>query len=129
MSKCKLFSFILLIIGLTDYSYGQFIVKGKITDAKTGEGLPFVNVFFPGSSIGTTTDFEGYYTLKAQNAQDSIKATYIGYVSRIKVLEKTPAQTIDFQLTESLVQLDEVVIHPGENPAFPIMRKVIENKR
>lgn len=128
MSKCKLLIFFFLIIGLSDYSYGQFVVKGKITDAKTGEGLPFVNVFFPGSSIGTTTDFEGYYTLKAQNAQDSIRATYIGFVSRTKALEKIPAQSIDFQLSESLMQLDEVVIHPGENPAFPIMRKVIENK-
>lgn len=104
------------------------MIRGKVTDAKTGEGLPFVNVFLPGSNTGTTTDFEGFYRIESRVFYDSIKVTYIGYDSKVKALEKVGSQTIDFQLAESLVQLDEVVIHPGENPAFPIMRKVIENK-
>ncbi len=129
MSKCKLLFIIsLCIFFFSANTYAQFVVKGKITDAKTGEGLPFVNVFFPGSNIGTTTDFEGYFSLKSKIYHDSIMATYIGYDSRIKGLKNAPSQTVDFQLTESSRQLEEVIIHPGENPAFPIMRRVIENK-
>jgi hypothetical protein len=119
------FIIVLLIpIGLQ----AQYIVKGKVTDAQTSEGLPFVSVFFLGSTIGTTTDFEGYYSLKSSRLFDSITATYIGYDSRVKVLQNSNSQTIDFQLSESTVQLLEVVVYPGESPAFPIMRKVIENK-
>lgn len=39
-------------------------VRGKVTDAETGEVLPFVNVFFKGTTVGMTTDFEGNYYLE-----------------------------------------------------------------
>ncbi len=38
-------------------------VKGVITDAESGDPLPFVNVAFVGKNVGTTTDFNGKYQL------------------------------------------------------------------
>ena len=40
----------------------QTIVKGKITDANSGDPIPFVNVVFKGTGIGSTTDFDGNFT-------------------------------------------------------------------
>ena len=37
-------------------------------------------------------------------------------------------QQIDFELVPDEVQLEEIVILPGENPAEILLRKVIENK-
>ena len=110
--------------------YGQqLVITGKVTDANTGEGMPFVNVFFKGTTIGTNTDFEGFYTLKAVNPSDSLTVSYLGYFSRTKAINRAAkTQTIHFQLSPSAKQLAEVVIRPGENPAFRIMRQVMARK-
>ena len=36
-------------------------VKGRVTDAETGEPIPFANVFFEGTTIGVSTDMDGNY--------------------------------------------------------------------
>lgn len=103
--------------------------SGRVTDAETGEGMPFVNVFFKGTTTGATTDFEGNYKLTATAIKDSLSASYIGYQERSKPVNKAlPDQKIDFQLAASSVSLREVTIYAGENPAYDIMRKVIRNK-
>ncbi len=43
--------------------FGQNKISGKITDGVTGEPLPFVNVFFVGTTIGTSTSTNGLYTI------------------------------------------------------------------
>lgn len=102
-----------------------FIITGKITDAQTNEPIAFANVSLKGKNIGTTTDFEGKYVLSASSLTDSIWVAYLGYVSKTKAIQKTlKSQVIDIQLVVSISQLREVVIHRGENPAYPILRKV-----
>lgn len=104
-------------------------ISGKVTDAATGDPIPFVNIYFPGTSIGTTSSFEGLYQLVVTDPGDSISASYIGYITRTKPLPSGTAVTIDFQLEENVISLDEVVFTAGENPANPILRKVVDNKR
>ncbi|MDO1448719.1 DUF5686 family protein [Rhodocytophaga aerolata] len=104
-------------------------IKGRVTDAETGDGMPFVNVFFKGTSIGKTTDFDGYYSITTSTPTDSLVASYIGYIAKTKYVNRSLGnQVIDFQLSSNEVKLDEVVVVAGENPAFPIMRNVIKNK-
>lgn len=106
-------------------------IKGRVTDSDSGDPIPFVNVFFKGGTVGTTTDFDGYYTLKVPvgTLSDSLTASNISYTPRSKVINKSLAeQTINFQLEASSYKLAEVVISSGENPAFPIMREVVKNK-
>ena len=38
-------------------------ITGKVTDAVTGEALPFVNIAFIDSRIATNSDFDGNYVL------------------------------------------------------------------
>jgi hypothetical protein len=117
-----------LIISISGYSQ-HLQIKGRVTDAETGDGMPFVNVFFQGSSTGSTTDFDGYYTISTSSPKDSLLASYIGYLSRTKAVNKSLShQVIDFQLSSNDVKLDEVVVFAGENPAFAILRNVIKNK-
>ncbi len=104
-------------------------ITGKVTDANTGDPIPFVNVYFPGTSIGTTTSFEGYYELRTSDPGDSLSASYIGYVTRTKVLPAGTSVVLNFQLEENVISLDEVVFVAGENPAYPIMRRVIDRKQ
>jgi hypothetical protein len=106
----------------------QTTIKGKVTDATSGDPVPFANIFFKGTNIGTTTDFEGNYKINTTRPSDSLVASFIGYQPKAKAVAKGVEQTINFQLSELTIGLDEVVIRPGENPAWEIMRRVIDHK-
>ena len=105
----------------------ELVVTGKVTDAKTGDPIPFVNVTFKGTSTGATTDFDGNYTIRTLKRVDSVLATYIGYKPKAKRV-RPGKQTVNFQLEEEVTSLEEVVVHAGENPAFEILRNVVRNK-
>jgi hypothetical protein len=79
----------------------ETVIRGKITDAFSGDPIPFVNVVFKGTSIGTTTDFDGNYVLRTTSPTDSLQASYIGYKPRTKVVQKGISQTINFQLEDT----------------------------
>lgn len=104
-------------------------VSGRVSDARTGEPLPFVSIAFIDSRIGTTTDMDGRYTLETYYATDSLRVSSVGYTPRSVAVRKDRAQVIDITLEPSNVELAEVVIVPtGENPAFAILRRVIQHK-
>jgi len=58
-------------------------LKGVITDAMSGEAIPFANIIIEkngNQSGGTTTDFDGNYTIKpVEPGNYTIKATFVGY--------------------------------------------------
>ncbi len=103
-------------------------IKGKVIDANSGDPLPFVNVIFKGSLFGTTTDFDGNYSLSSNDPTDTLFVSYIGYVSKYKLIQKGVKQVINFQLVEDIQNLQEVVVLAGENPAYKVLRNVIGNK-
>lgn len=106
------------------------VITGKIYDAETKESLPFVNVAFKGSKIGTTTDIDGAYSLDTYYAEDSLMASFIGYKPMAKAVMRDKTQEIDFFLEPGSVSLGEVVINAKdfENPAHIILKKIIKNK-
>lgn len=107
----------------------ETIITGKVTDVGSGDPIPFANLLLKGTSIGTTTDFEGNFTIKTKATSDSLIASYVGYLAKTKAVKKGVKQTINFQLEEATTRLKEIVISAGENPAFEILRRVEVGKR
>lgn len=104
-------------------------IRGQVTDAATQEPVPYASVAIKGTTYGTTTDFNGSYTINFSGQADSLSVSCIGYISRSKAIDSDSSiNEINFQLTPSSVQLKEFVISSGENPAFAIIRKVVEHK-
>ena len=69
---------------ITTFAFAQTgTLKGVITDAMSGESIPFANVVAErnGNQIGgTTTDFDGNYTIKPlEPGSYTVKATFVGY--------------------------------------------------
>ncbi len=61
---------------------GTGIIKGKVTDRETKQGLPSANIMIKGTRIGTTADLDGNYTIpNAPSGQQTIVVSYIGYAS------------------------------------------------
>ena len=88
--------------------FAQHVVKGRITDAKTGEPLVGVNVVLKGSSeSGTISDLNGNYSLSVPESS-SLIFSYIGYVTQeISVKGKS---VLDISLSEDMEALEEVVV-------------------
>lgn len=126
---------LLLLVSLFFLAGGQLlaqktIVSGTVYDAETKEPLPFVNIGFKGSKIGTTSNMDGKYYLDTYYATDSLTASYLGYKPLSLKVKLDAPQVLDFALKEGSVSLGEVIISgkDAENPAHVILKKVINNK-
>lgn len=104
-------------------------IRGKVTDVNTSEAIPFVNVYLVGTTVGTTTDFDGNYYFETREKADSIAVSFIGYERQSQAIKLNRYQEINFSLRSNDFQLDEVVVVAGENPADILMRKVIDRKK
>ncbi|NWG29052.1 MAG: TonB-dependent receptor [Ignavibacteriaceae bacterium] len=95
-------------------------LAGRVTDAATGDPLPFVNVVIVGTTLGAATDIDGYYSIiNVPPGNYVVKASAIGYNSvsfqDVKVsIDLTT--TIDFQLAEASVELGEEVVVIATKP-------------
>lgn len=122
------FSILLFLIFISFQSFGQYVIKGKVTDSETGDPIPFASVLLKGTTIGNSTDFEGNYLIESRTIPDSIQVSYLGYITLTKVLETTTEQLVNFQMKPADFQLEAFVFEAGENPAFEIIRKVVARK-
>ncbi|MCM4151734.1 TonB-dependent receptor [Arenibacter sp. N53] len=82
-------------------------ITGLVSD-ESGLPLPGVTVVVKGTVNGTTTDFDGNYSIGNVGPEDRLVFTYIGMVSQtITVGQQT---TIKVTLLESYESLEEVVV-------------------
>nr|WP_321412059.1 SusC/RagA family TonB-linked outer membrane protein [uncultured Allomuricauda sp.] len=94
-------------------AFGQ-TVTGTVSDV-SGMPLPGVTIVVAGTNTGTTTDFDGNYSINASSGQ-VLRFSYIGMKPKdITVGSET---TLNVVLEEDSTQLDEVVV-----TAFGIERK------
>lgn len=91
--------------------------------------MPFVNVLFKGTTIGTTTDINGEFELDAQRAIDTLLVSFLGYKPQRLAIKRYKLTELEIRLVPDNYQLREVVIRPGENPAHRIMREVVAHKK
>ncbi len=121
--------FLLLLLFLNVFANAQnYTITGKIFDAETKEPLPFVPVLIKGTTIGGTSDFDGNYSISTSKIGDSLIASYVSYKKQTWAIKKGTSQTINFPLVLEGVNLLEVVVKAGENPAHRIIKNVIANK-
>lgn len=125
----KLF-LLLSVFFLFSNSYSQVTrIRGKVIDKSTQEPVPFANVAFVKTTIGTTTDFDGNFFIETRYASDSLTASYVGYKAQKIKIKQRAYQEVLFELQNNNIALEEVVVKPGENPAHPILRNIIENRK
>lgn len=93
---------------LSSEEYFQALqVSGKIIDEK-GEPLPGANVLIKGSTLGTTTDASGSYTLTVPDANATLVFSFIGYSSK-EVAVNNQTQ-VNVSLDPDIISLSEVVV-------------------
>jgi len=105
------------------------VVSGKVTDSETNEAIPYVNIGFQHSLVGTISENDGSFYLATPKATDTLLVSSVGYeLVRLPVVKGTE-QVFDVKLVIKSTMLDAVVVTPGENPAFKILKEINDHKK
>lgn len=81
-------------------------VKGVVLDADSGEPLVGASILVKGTSVGTLTDLDGAFTIKAASG-DVLEISYTGYETQQVTLGQETNLTI--RLTEGIT-IDEIIV-------------------
>ncbi len=81
-------------------------IKGKVFDENQSP-LPGVSVIVKGTTIGTSTDFDGNYSITIPNNSSHLEFSYLGYERQIKSITSSK---LNVYLKEDSNSLDEIVV-------------------
>jgi len=126
-----------LFIIFLSISIGAFAqtgkVTGKIIDADSNEPLTFANVIVKGTSIGVTSDFEGFYNLNVPEGTYTLTFSFLGFdtkeITNVKIV-KNEVINFDVILKAAGISFDTVVItastaHNTESSIIQTQRKSV----
>lgn len=100
--------FIMLLIMSSVMHAQDKVITGTVTAAEDGSPLAGVNVVLKGSTSGTITNINGYYSIKVAGTAPTLVFSMIGYVmEEIKVGSKTE---INVAMEADVRKLEEVVV-------------------
>lgn len=100
-------------------------VRGIVTDADTGEPLPFVGVYFDGTTIGISTDMHGRYSLETRSPDAKVlTAQIIGYESQSFTVNRGAFSEVNFALKEDITQLEAALVKPNNRYIKSILEKL-----
>ncbi|WP_459210744.1 DUF5686 and carboxypeptidase-like regulatory domain-containing protein [Aquimarina rhabdastrellae] len=111
----------------------QTKVSGHVYD-NNNQPVPFANIVFTNSTIGTITDENGNFYMESDKTYKSIKVSFLGFTTKTIPLKKSTTYNLKVTLEEEANSLDQVFIYKGKtskknNPAIDILRKIWKNRR
>jgi len=109
--KTKIYSFLLMLLFTVSGFAQSYEVVGTVSDSDN-QPLPGVSVSVKGTTKGTTTDFDGKYTLQVNNG-DVLVFTFVGFEPQQVTL--SGQSTVNVTMKQGL-ELDEVVVVGSRNP-------------
>ena len=93
---------LLLALFLTSATiFAQGTLTGKVMDSEMDGPLPGATVMVEGTNNGTTTDFDGNFSLNVDSNSGKVKVSFVGYTTK----------TLDFSLTNGTQNLGEIVLN------------------
>ncbi|MGM9763992.1 MAG: TonB-dependent receptor domain-containing protein [Candidatus Cryptobacteroides sp.] len=140
MNRTYIFAAIaaMLVVSASGFSYAQtktdISISGHVTDARTGEHLPFITIMLKGTNVGTQTSSSGHYTMRNLPVGTfEIVASSMGYKesSIIQELKKGETYEANFILEEENLAIDGVVVSATRNHSSrkeaPSLVNVVDN--
>ncbi|MBO4605714.1 MAG: TonB-dependent receptor [Bacteroidales bacterium] len=105
MKKLLTLAALLLVAGSIAFAQGGYVVKGTVVD----DWGPVIGaaVLEKGTSNGTSTDFDGAFSLKVKDANAIIEISCIGYAAQSFKASEVPATIL---LREDTEYLEDVVV-------------------
>ncbi len=94
---------------MTTFAFSQGTLTGTIVDGELGGPLPGASVMVKGTSTGTSTDFDGNFTLDVNQSSGTLVISYIGFVTK-NVPFSTTGSLGTISLFPDAEELGEVVV-------------------
>ncbi|MCB9426564.1 MAG: carboxypeptidase-like regulatory domain-containing protein [Flavobacteriales bacterium] len=113
----NLFSFIAILF-LTNMFAQKGTISGTLTDKDmNNETLPFANVMIQGTTIGTTSDMDGTYSLSVEPGQHTIVFSFLGYKTEMETVTVVAGKNtvVNKAMGADSVQLEDVVVVASVN--------------
>jgi TonB-dependent starch-binding outer membrane protein SusC len=102
---------LILALFISFNGLAQSTLTGTVIDSKNKKPLAGVNVTLQGAATGTSTDFDGSFTIKKIKTGDVIVFTLVGYSKSTRAYKGE--NTISISLQEITNELQEVVVQVG----------------
>jgi outer membrane receptor protein involved in Fe transport len=115
------FTVLILMLLSTTVFFAQSTITGVVRDTNN-QAIPGVNIILKGTTLGTTSDFDGKYSIAdVPNCEYTLIASYIGYDNFKKQISLNSKNTvIDIIIKENAESLDEIVVTGVVNPKSKI---------
>jgi iron complex outermembrane recepter protein len=86
-------------------------LSGRITDKKTGDALPGVNIYFPDLKTGTTTDANGNYKIdNLPQTRVAVQLSYISYRTVLATIDLSSVTIMNYEMEYAATELNEIVV-------------------
>ena len=115
--------------------HAQETLTGRVTDAATGEGIPYVSAVYKGSDVMTAGDGNGVFRIERHNGR-VLTLSAVGYENNDISIESSMPDTIHAELTPTTQHIKEITVRQKrskysrkDNPAVELMRRVIAAKK
>ena len=96
------------------------IIRGRVNDEQTNAPIPFASIVLQGSSIGTTSDFDGNFELtQVPPGLRNIQLSFVGYEPKtVFEIEVTPARpaVVNVSLKPSAIEIEEAEVVGSRRP-------------
>jgi TonB-linked SusC/RagA family outer membrane protein len=102
-----IFLLMVFLFPLSLFAQQEVLVKGKVTEAETGDVLPGVSIVLENSSRGVLTDVDGTFEIRVKPS-DVLKFSYLGMQSQ--TVEIGNKRFLDIVMDVSAHELDELVV-------------------
>ena len=118
-----------LILILIPFIASGAKISGRVTDPD-GDALPFATLYLEGTTIGSTTNSQGNYSLEVPKGDHILVFQYLGFKTlRQPVSISDDDIRLDIQLELETLELNEVVINASEDPAERVIREAIRKRK
>ncbi|WP_441803353.1 SusC/RagA family TonB-linked outer membrane protein [Leeuwenhoekiella sp. W20_SRS_FM14] len=98
---------VLFFLSISVGGFAQETITGSVKSSSGGT-IPFANVVEKGTSNGTTTDFDGNFSIKVSELPTTLVFSTLGFTSAERKI--TDASAVTIVLQESTESLEEVVV-------------------
>lgn len=124
--------FLVVFAFLSQWLLAQTKVSGIVVD-DTNQPIPYANVVFKNSSLGTVTNEDGRFYIESDKTYKTLVVSFMGFETKEVPLTKDVNYNFKVTLSDGN-KLKEVVVYSGKtskknNPALDILRKIWARKR
>ncbi len=117
-----------LALGLSNYAWAQYVVRGKVTDDQQNP-LIGATVIAQGTQFGTVTNVAGEYQLPLDRAPEALLVSYVGYRSQTIALDSDVQEAVQNIALHETASLEEVVIRAVRADAqAPVTQTTVEQE-